>query len=38
MERGMAWTPPFKPVLEAMGVNAAMIFDFHGDGHPADTG
>jgi len=38
MEKGMAWVPPFKPVLEAMGVNAAMIFDFHGDGHPADTG
>ena len=38
MERGMAWTPPFKPVSEAMGVNAAMIMDFHGDGHPADTG
>ena len=38
MEKGMAWVPPFKPVLEAMGVNAAMIMDFHGDGHPADTG
>lgn len=38
MERGFAWTPPFKPVLQAMGVNSAMIMDFHGDGHPADTG
>jgi hypothetical protein len=38
MEKGWDWTPPFKPVLEAMGVNAAMIMDFHGDGHPADTG
>jgi hypothetical protein len=38
MEKGFDWTPPFKPVLEAMGVNAAMIMDFHGDGHPADTG
>jgi len=38
MEKGFEWTPPFKPVLEAMGVNAAMIMDFHGDGHPADTG
>jgi hypothetical protein len=38
MEKGFSWTPPFKPVLEAMGVNSAMIMDFHGDGHPADTG
>ena len=30
------WTPPFKPVLKAMGVDASMIMDFHGDGHPAD--
>src|SRR5207237_846950 len=32
---GLAWTPPFKPVLKAMGVDAAIIMDFHGDGHPA---
>jgi hypothetical protein len=38
MEKGFSWTPPFKPVLQAMGVNSAMIMDFHGDGHPADTG
>jgi hypothetical protein len=38
MEQGSGWVPPFKPVLEAMGVDAAMINDFHGDGHPADTG
>ena len=25
-------------VLQAMGVNAAMIMDFHGDGHPRDGG
>ena len=30
------WTPPFKPVMKAMGVDAMMIMDFHGDGHPAD--
>ncbi len=30
------WTPPFKPVLKAMGVDASMIMDFHGDGHPGD--
>ncbi len=35
--KGVAWTPPFKTVLEAMGVDAAMIMDFHGDGHPQDT-
>lgn len=36
MEKGAAWTPPFKPVLKDMGVDAAMIMDFHGDGHPRD--
>jgi hypothetical protein len=38
LEKGLDWIPPFKPVLQAMGVNAAMIMDFHGDGHPSDTG
>jgi hypothetical protein len=38
MEHGVGWVPPFKPVLQAMGVDAAMIMDFHGDGHPRDTG
>jgi len=28
MEHGMDWTPPFKPVLEQMGVDAAVIMDF----------
>lgn len=36
MEKGFDWVPPFKPVLKAMGVDAAMIMDFHGDGHPRD--
>jgi hypothetical protein len=36
MAFGLGWTPPFKPVLKAMGVDAAMIMDFHGDGHPDD--
>ncbi len=36
MANGFQWTPPFKPVLKAMGVDASMIMDFHGDGHPAD--
>ena len=34
MEHGMDWTPPFKPVLEGMGVDASIIMDFHGDGNP----
>jgi hypothetical protein len=39
MEYGPGWTPPFKTTLKDMGVNSAMIFDFHaGDGHPDDTG
>jgi len=38
MEHGEKWTPPFKPVLQNMGVDAAMIMDFHGDGHPRDRG
>jgi len=36
MANGLEWTPPFKPVLKAMGVDASMIMDFHGDGHPDD--
>lgn len=36
LEHGMDWMPPFKPVLQEMGVNAAIIMDFHGDGHPRD--
>jgi len=36
LENGMDWTPPFKPVLKAMGVDASVIMDFHGDGHPRD--
>ncbi len=36
MARGFDWAPPFKPVLKAMGVDAAMIMDFHGDGNPRD--
>jgi hypothetical protein len=36
MAKGFDWTPPFKPVLKDMGVDAAMIMDFHGDGHPRD--
>jgi hypothetical protein len=38
MQKGADWTPPFKPVLKSMGIDSAMIMDFHGDGHPSDTG
>lgn len=31
-----SWVPPFIPVLRDMGVDAAIIADFHGDGHPQD--
>jgi hypothetical protein len=33
---GPNWVPPFKTALEKIGVDAAMIMDFHIDGHPAD--
>lgn len=36
MGKGADWVPPFKPVLKDMGVDVAMIADFHGDGHPQD--
>lgn len=32
---GAEWTPPFKPALRNAGLDAALIADFHGDGHPA---
>lgn len=36
MEKGLNWEPPFKPVMESVGIDSAMIMDFHGDGHPSD--
>jgi len=36
LAKGFDWTPPFKPVLKSMGVDASIIMDFHGDGHPDD--
>ncbi len=36
LARGLDWPPPFKPVLKSLGINAAIIMDFHGDGHPSD--
>jgi hypothetical protein len=31
-------TPPWIPMMRALGINIAHIFDFHGDGHPNDLG
>jgi hypothetical protein len=36
MDHGFDWTPPFKPVMKDMGIDSAMIMEFHGDGHPQD--
>ena len=36
-EYGAEWTPPFKTALRNAGLDAALIADFHGDGHPAAT-
>lgn len=36
MQKGLDWIPPFKPVLKDMGVQAVVLADFHGDGHPRD--
>lgn len=38
MHQGADWIPPFKPMMEAAGIDAAMIMDFHLDGHPNDLG
>ena len=37
LAQGENWSPPFKQVLQDMGIDAAMISDFHGDGHPSDV-
>jgi hypothetical protein len=36
MEKGLDWQPSFKPVMKSIGIDSAMIMDFHGDGHPGD--
>jgi hypothetical protein len=38
MAKGFDWQPPFKAAMENVGLDAAMIMDFHGDGHPSDLG
>src|SRR5207237_101185 len=35
-EKGFDWQPPFKAAMKDIGVDSAMIMDFHGDGHPRD--
>jgi hypothetical protein len=35
---GFDWRPPFKSAMQAIGLESAMIMDFHGDGHPGDPG
>jgi hypothetical protein len=37
MTHGLEWQPPFKKAMQAIGLDAAMIMDFHGDGHPSDV-
>ena len=36
ISNGANWIPPFKTALEKIGVDSAMIMDFHIDGHPSD--
>jgi hypothetical protein len=36
MANGLTWEPPFKAEMKAIGLDSAMINDFHGDGHPSD--
>jgi hypothetical protein len=36
MEKGLDWVPPFKPAMQNVGIDSAMIMDFHGDGHAGD--
>ena len=32
------WRPPWLPAFRGLGINIAMMSDFHGDGHPSDPG
>jgi hypothetical protein len=38
MSKGPNWIPPFESMMQNVGINAAMIMDFHLEGHPTDTG
>ena len=35
MANGPGWKPPFVAALKELGVDSALIFDFHIDGHPS---
>lgn len=35
MQNGPDWVPPFKPVMKALGIDVALLMEFHGDGHPS---
>ncbi len=35
-DKGVDWEPEFKRAMKAVGIDSALIFDFHGDGHPGD--
>ena len=35
-KKGFNWEPLFEPAMKAIGIDAAAVFDFHGDGHPGD--
>jgi hypothetical protein len=35
---GFDWEPPFKTGMKDIGLDCAIINDFHGDGHPQDPG
>jgi hypothetical protein len=37
LSQGDGWVPPFRQVLQNMGIDAAITADFHGDGHPQDV-
>jgi hypothetical protein len=36
VSKGLDWQPPFKATMKDIGLDSAMIMDFHGDGHPSD--
>ena len=36
MAHGRDWVPPFRPAMQAVGIDSALIMDFHLDGHPTD--
>jgi hypothetical protein len=37
-QHGFDWEPPFKVAMKNIGLDCALICDFHDDGHPRDPG